>query len=45
MAAEIGFEPIFLGRLEVSRPSEPLAMAWIVLRDIAALAGTSRWTW
>jgi hypothetical protein len=31
LAAEIGFEPIYLGALKESRLLEPLAMAWIVL--------------
>jgi hypothetical protein len=31
LAAEIGFEPIYLGPLKESRLLEPLAMAWIVL--------------
>lgn len=31
LAAQIGFEPIYLGPLRESRLLEPLAMAWIVL--------------
>ena len=31
LAAEIGFEPIYLGPLKELRLLEPLAMAWIVL--------------
>ena len=31
LAAEIGFEPIYLGPLKEPRLLEPLAMAWIVL--------------
>ena len=31
LAAQIGFEPLYLGPLKESRLLEPLAMAWIVL--------------
>lgn len=31
MAAEIGFEPVYLGPLKESRLLEPLAMTWIIL--------------
>ncbi len=31
LAAEIGFEPIYLGPLKEARLLEPLAMAWIIL--------------
>lgn len=31
LAADIGFEPVYLGPLKKARLLEPLAMTWIVL--------------